>query len=239
MVTAMSENMRIYNAARNTPDNAKKKITGGAYGAAGLTDINTQWRIEKMTEIFGPVGSGWIWEPVKFWTEFNVCYAQVSIQYLLPNGEWSLPIYGYGGTKIGGKDDSDIYKSTITDAVGNAMKYLGIGADVVYKVDNKPEENQFDSKYSAPPLVAPPSTSKPAEPPAQPQPSQQHAAPAKPQQLPQMAAPGQKQFIIENASYEQYQALKQTYGAELENLTYKTAAKAIEKIQRGMNGNGN
>ena len=215
----MNENMRIYSVARSTPDNAKKKITGGAYGAAGLTDINTQWRIEKMTEIFGPVGSGWIWEPVKLWTEFNVCYAQVSIQYILPNGEWSLPIYGYGGTKIGGKDDSDIYKSTITDAVGNAMKYLGIGADVVYKGDNEPEENQFDSKYSAPPPVAPP--------------------PPQSQQPPQMAVPGQKQFIIDHASKGQRKALEEAYGAKLENLTYKTAAKAIEKIQRGMNGNGN
>lgn len=229
----MNENMRIYSVARSTPDNAKKKITGGAYGAAGLTDINTQWRIEKMTEIFGPVGSGWIWEPVKLWTEFNVCYAQVSIQYILPNGEWSLPIYGYGGTKIGGKDDSDIYKSTITDAVGNAMKYLGIGADVVYKGDNEPEENQFDSKYSAPPPVAPPP--KPAEPPVQPQPSQQHAAPAKPKR---MVAPGQIKFIVDNAPAEMYQSAKEAFGVNLERMTFGQAEALIKRIQGGANANG-
>ena len=53
-----------------------------------------------------------------------------------------------------------------------------------------------------------------------------------------MAAPGQIQFIIDNASDEQYQALMQTYGAELERLTFKTASRAIEKIQKGLNGNG-
>ena len=55
---------------------------------------------------------------------------------------------------------------------------------------------------------------------------------------PKMAAPGQIRFIKENASDEQYMALMQTYGTKLENLTFKMAAKAVEKIQKGMNANG-
>lgn len=148
------DNMYIYNAGRSVPGGAVKKITGGAYGKAGLSDINPQWRIEKMTELFGPCGDGWIWEPVECWTDNGICYAHVVVQYLV-NGEYSKPIHGYGGTVMGRMDDSDLYKSTITDAVSNALRYLGIGADVWYNPGKTSDQNQFDTKYSAPPEKAP------------------------------------------------------------------------------------
>lgn len=222
----MADNMRIYNAARTVPDGAKKPIKGGAYGAAGLTDINPQYRIERMTVLFGACGDGWKWEPVEFWEANGVCYAHVTVMYLMDDGEWSAPVHGYGGTKIGGKDDSDLYKSTITDAVGNALRYLGIGADVWYKSSNPPEKNQFDGKHSAPPEMG-------AEPPRQP------ATP--PQSTPRqkrMAAPGQKEYIVQNASDELYQNAMTAYGAELENLTFSAAEKIIARIQGGENNAG-
>ena len=157
----MADNMCIYNAGRAIPQGAVKKITGGAYGKAGLSDINPQWRIEKMTEIFGPCGDGWTWEPLEVWINDGVCYAHIIVQYLTNNGEYSKPIHGYGGTVMGRmSDDSDVYKSTITDAVSNALRYIGIGADVWYKPGNTADQNQFDTKYSAP--------TKQANPPAQP-----------------------------------------------------------------------
>lgn len=145
------DNMRIYNAGRSVPTGAVKKITGGSYGKAGLSDINPQWRIEKMTELFGPCGDGWIWEPVEAWINEGVCFAHVIVKYLLPDGEYSHPVHGYGGTVMGRMGDDDVYKSTFTDAVSNALRYLGIGADVWYKPGNTAEQNQFDTKYSAPP----------------------------------------------------------------------------------------
>lgn len=220
----MADNMRIYSRARSVPDGAKKAIKGGAYGAAGLTDINPQYRIERMTEIFGPVGEGWIWEPVEYWEANGVCYAHVTVKYRTENG-WSASIHGYGGTKIGNKDDSDLYKSTNTDAIGNALRFLGIGADVWYNPGNSADKNQFDSKHSAPPEMS----EKPQR--------SQNDKPSAPQQqsAPRMAAPEQKKFITKNATDEEYEATMKAFGAELENLTYAVAEKLVAKIQRRMN----
>ena len=153
MQNVQNPNMLIYEAGRSVPDSAVKKIGAGAYGKAGLSDINPQWRIEKMTELFGACGDGWIWEPVECWMDNGICYAHITVQYATENGEYSKPIHGYGGTIAGRMDDSDLYKSTITDAVSNALRYLGIGADVWYNPNNKAEKNQFDTKYSAPPQM--------------------------------------------------------------------------------------
>lgn len=137
--------MQIYERGRSVPEKAVKKIKGGAYGAAGLSDINPQWRIQKLTEIFGPCGIGWYYDPQKIWTEAVgdslTMYAHIALYHKVGDG-WSQPVYGYGGTKLTGRDD-DAVKSTITDALSNACRYLGIGADVWLA--------QYDTKYSAPP----------------------------------------------------------------------------------------
>lgn len=150
------EKTSIYNAGRSVPAEAIKKITAGAYGKAGLSDINPQWRIEKMTELFGACGIGWTWTPEEVRFEENLCLAHITVRYKPdPAGEWSEPVHGYGGTVMGKmNDDSDVLKSTMTDAVSNALRYLGIGADVWFKPGRKAEENQFDTKYSAPPPPA-------------------------------------------------------------------------------------
>ena len=49
----MSDNMRIYNAVREVPKEARKPITAGRL--KGMTDINPMWRIKKLTELFGPM----------------------------------------------------------------------------------------------------------------------------------------------------------------------------------------
>ena len=53
----MEDNLKIYNMIKKVPDEAQKKITGGRL--SGMTDIKPMWRIEKLTEIFGPCGLGW------------------------------------------------------------------------------------------------------------------------------------------------------------------------------------
>ena len=250
----MSDNMRIYSQVRKVPENAIKPIKGGAYGAAGLSDINAQWRIEKMTELYGPIGDGWIWEPVSYWVEFGSLHGQICVKYKMESGEWSNPIYGYGGTKIGGRDDSDIYKSTNTDALGNALKNLGIGADVWYNQDNPTDKNQFDGKYSAPPEIDEKRgqyIGKSKYPHAQKEPTQpaQSAAetkklaqqPPKPAEQPQakhMAAEGQKIFIIENLDAPSLDRLVAKYGPDLDGFSYEDAQKTIAVIQKRGAANG-
>ena len=42
------ENLEIYSKVRQVPTNAQKNITAGRL--KGMTDINPQWRIEKLDE---------------------------------------------------------------------------------------------------------------------------------------------------------------------------------------------
>ena len=51
------EHMELYNSWRQVPKEAQKAITGGRLN--GMTDINPMWRIQCLTERFGPCGMGW------------------------------------------------------------------------------------------------------------------------------------------------------------------------------------
>lgn len=206
----MTDKMQIYNAARSVPADAVKTIKGGAYGVAGLSDINPQWRIEEMTRLFGPIGVGWVWEPIEEKFENGHLYARVAVRYKGENGAWSEPVYGNGGTKLSGKDDSDVYKSTTTDAISNALRYLGIGADVWYKPGSKC--NQFDTKYSTAPA---PKVDKPQQP------------------ARDSATPEQLAFIAANFTPDRIDAMLKHYRVpSTDMLTYTEAEMVIRKRKK-------
>ena len=52
----MDDNLKIYNAVKKVPDEAKSAINGGRL--KGKTEINPLWRIKVLTEQFGPCGIG-------------------------------------------------------------------------------------------------------------------------------------------------------------------------------------
>lgn len=52
-----SGNLAIYNQVRSVPEDAKSPISGGPM--KGKTNVNPMWRIQKLTELFGPCGEGW------------------------------------------------------------------------------------------------------------------------------------------------------------------------------------
>ncbi len=143
------ENMRIYDAVRSVPENAKRPISGGRL--AGKTDINPMWRIKTLTEQFGPCGIGWYYKPVRKWTEAfgDEVAAFVDIElYVKDGGSWSMPIAGTGGSMLAEKQKGSVYvsdecyKMATTDAISVACKQLGIGADVYWDADG--------SKYNRP-----------------------------------------------------------------------------------------
>lgn len=208
----MTDNMRIYNAARSVPADAVKPIKGGAYGAAGLSDINPQWRIEEMTRLFGPIGIGWVCEPIEEKFENGHLYARIAVRYKGENGAWSEPVYGNGGTKLSGKDDSDVYKSTITDAISNALRYLGIGADVWYEPGSKC--NQFDTKYSTVPE----------------EPAKQQSVPT---ERPNAITQEQLSYIAANFTPERIEAMLRYYRVpSTDMLTYTEAEMVIRKRKK-------
>lgn len=141
------ENLEIYNKVKEVPQNAQKEIQAGRL--KGMTDINPQWRIEKLTEVFGPVGIGWYAkeinrEFVDGANEEKMCFVDIEL-YVKVDNEWSKPIYGTGGSTFVAKEKNGLYtsdevvKMAYTDAISVACKQLGFGADIYW--------NKSDSKY--------------------------------------------------------------------------------------------
>lgn len=132
----MADNMHYYELFRRVPEEACKAFDNGTFKG---TDINPQWRIQMLTEAFGPCGIGWYYTIDKQWSEENkgvtLAYCNVSL-YVRVNGEWSKPIMGTGGNweakevKGSGRASDECYKMALTDALSIACKALGIGADI-------------------------------------------------------------------------------------------------------------
>lgn len=139
--------LRIYEEGRRVPTDATKPIEGGKL--KGLSDINTMWRIKKLTEIFGPCGEGW--KPVKEREDFvplgntqMLLYRiEINLYVKFPDNptEWSEPIYGVGSSLLLKFEkgsivaDDDAFKKAWSDALSVCCKHLGIGGDIYYKGD--------------------------------------------------------------------------------------------------------
>ena len=107
------ENTKIYAAARECPQSALRKITAGRL--KGKSDINPMWRIQKLTELFGPCGIGWYYDITKQWTEKGYgeeicCFCDIDL-YIWVNDTWSRPVKGTGGSMLVAKESSGYHTS--------------------------------------------------------------------------------------------------------------------------------
>lgn len=141
------DNMKIWNAVRTPPQSALKEIRGGRL--SGMTDISPQWRMQALTETFGPAGIGWTYETIRQWTQEGPegqvgAFVNINL-FICQNGEWSRGIPGSGGSMLIAKEKSGLhfsdeaFKMATTDAISVAAKALGVGSDVYM--------GQLDSKY--------------------------------------------------------------------------------------------
>ena len=162
-----SGNLGIYNQVRSVPSDAITPITGGPM--KGKSNINPQWRLEKLTELFGPAGIGWKIEQVSRWTESTgqgevAVFCEVNL-YVKQGEQWSSPVFGQGGNMlmrrttewVNGQPvssvhiDDEAYKKAYTDAISVACKALGFAADVYYRED----ETKYGSCRQDAPAPAP------------------------------------------------------------------------------------
>lgn len=133
----MSENTKLWDLlGRTDPAHTKGFTRGGGFKG---TAIKPMWSYRRMTEEFGPCGKGWgVGEP-----QFQVVpgpegevlvFCTASIWYRQDEAE--CRVYGVGGDKAVGKNkyglqtDDEAFKKAFTDAVTNALKMIGVGADV-------------------------------------------------------------------------------------------------------------
>jgi hypothetical protein len=131
-------NKAIWDKLRTPPPTALKKIKAGRL--KGMSDISPQWRYEIMTEVFGACGTGWRFGIDRLWTEQGsegqvFAFAQVYVNY--KQGEvWSDPVQGVGGSMLVAKEraglhcSDEAFKMATTDAIGTALKMIGVAADV-------------------------------------------------------------------------------------------------------------
>ena len=117
----------------------------------GKSDINPQWRIEALTEVFGLCGVGWYFEVLGTTfvdvpaTEEKMVYVTVAIYVKEDSGEWSKPVIGVGGDFVIIRDKNGLHgndeamQMAVTDGLGKAAKCLGIASDIY--------RGKYDSKY--------------------------------------------------------------------------------------------
>ena len=133
------ENLEFYNKMRSVPKEATKAIEAGRL--KGKSDINPMWRIQTLTETFGPCGIGWYYEITKQWQEVYgqevKAFCNINL-YVKVDGEWSKPIAGTGGStlveisKNGAYVNDEGFKMALTDALSVSMKSLGVAADIYF-----------------------------------------------------------------------------------------------------------
>jgi len=137
----VTANTEIWDKLKRVPPEHLKGFqrAGGFKGTA----IKPMWTIHRMTEVFGPVGKAWgvdmpTFQIVNAGDEILV-YCTVGV-WLMSNPEsnfgFKCQFYGVGGDKVramfgsGPRNDDEAFKKAYTDALTNALKMLGAGADV-------------------------------------------------------------------------------------------------------------
>jgi hypothetical protein len=130
----MADNMQIWDAlAKTDPKHTKPFARAGGFKGTAIKPI---WIIRQLTEQFGPCGVGWgintpVFQVVPADGEILV-YCTVSVWH----GEPTNILHGVGGDKVQAKRssgsfcDDEAFKKAFTDAVNNAFKFVGVGADI-------------------------------------------------------------------------------------------------------------
>jgi len=130
----MSDNLAIWDAlCRTDPTHTKSFNRAGGFKGTAIKPI---WITRRLTEQFGPAGIGWgVNEPT-----FQVVSVEGEILVYCTVSVWHTDrenlLWGVGGDKVQAKrkdgsfNDDEAFKKAFTDAVNNAVKSIGVGADV-------------------------------------------------------------------------------------------------------------
>ena len=140
------DKMALWNVLKRTDPKATKPFqrAGGFRG----TQIDPAWRLQMMTEVFGPIGMGWGWEQLEWTIAERMVFICCRVWISDPVSEKKF----YTGPQWGGTElvrrnrdgterpDDEAFKMSMTDAIGKCFLQLGLAADIYL--------GQFDdSKY--------------------------------------------------------------------------------------------
>ena len=167
----MTDNLRHWNILKKTdPEHTKKFDRAGGFKGTATKPI---YLIEKLTGHFGPAGIGWgTTEPrfqVERFGEDVLVFCTIGLWYTEPEAGYtsgaplrrSEPIYGTGGDNLrlkrsgGFMPNDEAFKAAQTDALSNAMKLIGVLADIhmgLHDDDKYVRElkREFSAEHAAP-----------------------------------------------------------------------------------------
>ncbi len=143
---------------RTDPKHTSRFQRAGGFKGTAIRPI---YSYQRMTEEYGPCGIGWgVGEP-SFQTLNGadgevLVYCTVSIWH----GDKGNLVFGVGGDKVvnkfssGLKSDDEAFKKAFTDAVTNALKLIGVGADVHMGLfDDSKYVNEMKQEFSKRPEI--------------------------------------------------------------------------------------
>jgi len=174
--TKEETNTKIWKKLCETDPKYTKDFKKGFSGTA----INPTYGVKKLTEAFGPCGVGWGTEIVdsrffegawfnekdretihtiilKLWykRELDSIDEKEAIHVAVKN-----EVFGVGTTTFIGRNkngiytDEEFFKKTMTDALSNASKQLGLSADIFMGLyDDSKYLNEVKQKFAPPPLM--------------------------------------------------------------------------------------
>lgn len=129
-------NLKLYNdlSPVGAEHTTNYKRSGGFKG----TMINAQWRLKRLTEVFGPVGKGWGYEIKEQWSEMECAFVRLNLWYTIAGAAERF----WTGEQIGGTSfaytPDEAFKMSVTDALGKCASQIGLGADVYAGEIDKP-----------------------------------------------------------------------------------------------------
>jgi len=159
----MTANLRHWTElGRTDPKHTKPFTRAGGFKGTATKPI---WIEYRLTEHFGPCGIGWGYQEPAFTLvpagEEILVFCTVAAWYR--DGDMNSDfIYGVGGDKVlvkrrdGLVADDEAYKKAFTDALGNAFKHIGSGADVHMGLfDDSKYVSEMRREFAEEPVTAP------------------------------------------------------------------------------------
>lgn len=122
----MSSNLSLWNAVCVTDPEMTTRVSQ----RGGFTAIDAYYTVQRLTEQFGPLGTGWGWTADFHFEEGAVvCLARF---WYIRDGKCSdpIPILTMNKLAQGQGIDEDAGKKALTDAITKWASYLGFSADV-------------------------------------------------------------------------------------------------------------
>ena len=120
-----------------------------------LTGIGGYWIIERLNEVFGPCGEGWLYTVGVPDIRENEVVLCVTLRFR-SGDNWSEPITAYGSSGIVKPNRvGDAIKAAMTDGLKKAASMLGIATDIYKGIGPPAASGKSTTKTARPPAPKP------------------------------------------------------------------------------------